>query len=62
MSAYLVLINLVPSDTLKISTMSFTSPDGRSRPWVRKLKGSLFGNQLGMKIDESVEDTVISLS
>ena len=46
---------------LKISTMSFKSQDGRSHPRVRRLYRDLFGNQWGMKIDESVDDTCILL-
>ena len=44
---------------LKISTISFRSRDDRSHPWVRRLYSDIFSNQWGMKIDESVEDTVI---
>ena len=42
--------------------MSFRSPDVRSHPWVRRLGRDLLGNQRGMKIDDSAEDTVILLS
>ena len=46
-------------DALKISTMSFRSQDGRSHQWIRRLQRDFFGNQWSMKIDESVEDTII---
>ena len=46
-------------DALKISKKSFRKEDGRSHLWVRRLYRDLFDNQWGMKIDESVEDTVI---
>ena len=46
---------------LQISMMSFKSQDGRSHPWVRRLKRDLFGNQRGKKIGKSAEDTVILL-
>ena len=46
-------------DTLQIPTMSFRSQAIRSHPWVRRLWRDLFGNQRGVKLDQSAEDTVI---
>ena len=36
--------------------------DDMSHPWVRPLGGDCFGDPLGMKINESAEDTVVLLS
>ena len=50
------------SDTLKASTMSFGSQDGRSHPRVRRFEGDLCGSKWGVKINESAEDTVVLVS
>ena len=49
-------------DSLKVSTMSSGSQDGRSHPRVRRFGGDLFASKWGVKIDESAEDTVVLLS